>query len=99
MQRTECNLLKTRLSSLKDHLKDLNSTNKRLIWLGSVSFVNIHVWSTETLLIDFCGMRYLKNNTKLLVNCLFSMYFAKLSPSQPTNPELGAEIALISELA
>ena len=42
-------------------------------------------------------MRYLKNNTKLLVNCLFSMYFAKLSPSQPTNPRLGAEIALFSE--
>ena len=31
--------------------------------------------------------------------CVFVLCIAKLSPSQPANPQLGAEIALISQLS
>ena len=37
------------------------------------------VWSTEALLRDFCGKRYLKNNTDLLVDRLFLRYFHEFS--------------------
>ena len=45
------------------------------------SYINMRVWSTEVLLRDFCGIRYLKNHTKLLVNSLFSMYINKMQRS------------------
>ena len=66
MQGTERNLLKTLLNSLKNHAKDLDLFfHKKGAYKVGICF-NMHVWSTK----DF-----LKDNTELLANCLFSMYF------------------------
>ena len=60
------NLLKTLLNSLKNHAKDLDLFfHKKGAYKVGICF-NMHVWSTK----DF-----LKDNTELLANCLFSMYF------------------------
>ena len=81
MQKTERNLLKTLLSSLKDHAKDIDLFLSQIRSLYGwdlfhlTSYINMHVWSTEALLRYFCGMKYLKKNAELLANYLFSMYF------------------------
>ena len=48
--------------------------------------------------------KYMANVTQLYGKCVkyymgSVLFIAKLSPSQPANPQLGAEIALISQLS
>ena len=39
------------------------------------SNINFHVLSTKALLRDFCGMSYLKNNTRLLVDFIVYLVY------------------------